>query len=413
MKYANITLSTLLLFSLSSTLVHADFEHEREHGNQRQRPGQGAGQSPIGFPSQQPSRPTTISNVELQVNNYFQGQAQLDLLQDFYISNQLNGQRIQDISIIASTEAGRGEAQLLLNGQQLEQGKTVSQGMNTYTFIVDPFANMVGQSLRTISLNLRGRFFIQKVIFNLAQQGQGGSWPNPYPMPVPQPRNEIVRQIVNESITEEGGIELFRLFNLGMVRQGQTVKRITITGRSNRGFGMADLQINGQIMSAPQRLAEYQSTLTFDLASGSRIGQEIRSLQIHLRGMVQIDEVTIEIENQATSLPRRFEQVVNQRLYDTNGIELSRLAMIPANLNNQMVDSVELTLRNGDMGTKLSLCQVQLGQYQRIDCGAQVFVSQGRQVIRLTLPSAARLQEISLSVRMGMIDVDAIAINFR
>jgi hypothetical protein len=240
-------------------------------------------------------------------------------------------------------------------------------------------------------------------------------------MPMPAPRNEIVRQQVNERITDEGGIELFRLLGLGMTRQGQAIKRVTITGRSDRGFGMADLQVNGQLTSAPQRLSDYSNTLTFDLPQGLRIGQEIRSLQIHLRGMIQIDEVSIEIDNQSgrpdsgspERIQRRFEQVINQRLYDTNGVELSRLAMIPTNLDNQIVDSVELTLRNGDMGTKLSLCQTQMGQYQRIDCGAQVFVSQGRQIVRLTLPAGARLREISLAVRMGMIDIDSMAINFR
>jgi hypothetical protein len=66
------------------------------------------------------------------------------------------------------------------------------------------------------------------------------------------------------------------------------------------------------------------------------------------------------------------------------------------------------------MGVKLSLCQiVQQGPYQNVDCGAQVFVSGGRSVVRLTTRSIARLQDLSLSVRMGMVDVDSIAINLR
>ena len=203
-----------------------------------------------------------------------------------------------------------------------------------------------------------------------------------------------------------------------MNRQGQVIKRVSITGRSARGIGMADLQVNGQLVGFPQRLGEYSDTITFELNSGLRIGQDIRSLQVHLLGAMNIEEVTIEIENQSSSRlpdrgPRRFEQVINQRLYDTNGIELSRLAMIPSNLDNQIVESVELTLRNGDLGTKLSLCQVQSGQFQRVDCGSQVFISRGRQVVRLTLQGFAKLRDVSLAVRMGMIDLDSIAINFR
>lgn len=409
MKLAHITLSALLL--LSSTLSLADSEREGR-GDNRRGSDQGRPGNTIGFPAPQPTRPMPNQMVELQVNNYFQGNSQLDLLQDYYISSQLRGQRIQDITIVAATEAGQGVAQLIINGQQSEQGQTVSQNLQNYTFRVGPFSNTLGQTLRTASLNLRGRFFIQKVIFNLLQQGS-----DQWPQPVPTPRNEIVRQQVDQRINEEGGIELFRLFGLGMSRQGQIIKRVTITGSSARGGGMADLLVNGQMITSPQRLSEYSNTVSFDLGAGQRIGQEIRTLQVHLRGMIQISEVTIEIENKGSEqqgrLPRRFEQVINQRLYDTTGVELSRLAMIPSNLSGQIVDSVELTLRNGDMGAKVSLCQIQMGQYQRVDCVQQVFVAQGRQVIRLSLPTAARLQDISLAVRMGMVDIDSIAINFR
>lgn len=410
MNLANITLSILLLFSSAITLA----DHDRDHGERRR------GGDQIGFPDQPlpnmpfPQPASRSTNVELQINNFFQGMNQVDLLEDFNVLDQLQDRRIRDVTVVASSEMGRGEVQLMLNGQLPRRGEIISQGLNSYTFIVDQYSNTLGQNLQMVSLNLRGRIFIQKVVFNLEQQDSRADR-----FPQPTPRNEIISQAINQRINEEGGFELFRLFGLGMSRQGQMVRRVSITGRSVRGMGMADLILNGQAISPPQRINEFSNTVTFDLGSGLRIGQEIRSLQIHLRGMIQVDDVSIEFENQMSSprLPdrgsRRFEQMVNQRLYDTNGIELSRLLMIPSQMDNQIVDSVELTLRNADFGTKLSLCQAQLGQFQRIECGNQVFVSQGRQVVRLTLPGMARLRDISLAVRMGMIDLDSIAINFR
>lgn len=412
MNLANITLSVLLLLSSTLTLAGA----ARDSGGRR-------GGDQIGFPNQpfpqqwppvETQRPNRAS-VELQINNFFQGMNQVDLLEDFNVIDQLQDQRIRDITIVASSEMGHGEAQLLLDGQTLDRGQILSQGLNSYTFRVAPFSNTLGQNLHMISLNLRGRIFIQKVIFNLDQQDSRSDR-----FPQPTPRNEIVNQVVNQRIIGEGGFELFRLFGLGVSRQGQIIRRVSITARSARGLGLADLRLNGQAMSLPQRISEFSETITFELGSRSRIGQDIQSLQVHLvGGMIQVDEVSIEFENPMSSPrmpdrgPRRFQQVINQRLYDTNGIDLSRLAMIPAQLDNQIVESVELTLRNGDMGTKLSLCQIQSGQFQRMDCGAQVFISQGRQVVRLSPLGMAKLRDVSLAVRMGMIDLDSIVINFR
>jgi hypothetical protein len=410
MNLKNVVLYALLLLSSNITLADSD----REQGD-RQR---GGGQ--ISFPNQQPSWPSSSApaNVELQVGNYFNGMAQLDLLKDYYTANQLQGQIIKDITIFAATERGQGTAALLLNGQQLEREQVVSQRVGSYTFKVDQFGNSVGRNLRTISLNMRGNFFIEKVVFNLVQTNSTGDSRRD-PFPTPAPRNEIVTQKVNQRIMEEGGVELFRLFGLGLSRQGQIVKRITLTANSARGMGMAELLVNGKAIGMQQRLSEMTNTVSFDLAPGSRIGQALLALQIHVRGMVNIEAVSIEFESQMSgpSLPdrnqRRFEQVINQRLYDSNGIEVSKLAMIPAQLDGRIVDSVELNIRNADMGTKLSLCQIQSGQFQRVECGMQTFVSQGRQTVRLMPQGIVKVHDLSLAVRMGMIDLDSIVINFR
>jgi hypothetical protein len=328
---------------------------------------------------------------------------------------QLQGLRIQDVTIVASTEQGQGRASLKLNGMQLESEKIVARQMSSYTFRVDPFANVVGQSLRSIELGMQGRFYVEKIIFNvLENSGPNGPGPG---RPPEGPRVETIRQQLNERIQQEGGLELFRMFNLGMERQGQEIRRVTVLARSARGHGQASLLVNNQPVSSAQNVDSVSSRITFDLNRGMRIGSEIQGLKLYFRGDITVEEVSIEIEkrggNGGGPLERRFEQIVNQRLYDTSGVDLRSLMQIPQRLEDRLVDSVELTLRNSDMGVRIKLCQVIQDQYQSVNCGAPVMISSGSQIVRLTSVNFARLRELSLSSRMGMIDIDRIAINFK
>jgi hypothetical protein len=418
MNLKHLVLSALLL---SSSTVHAD---NIGWGN---RPGQPQRPTQPNRPNQpnQPMDPwgnggggqeSQARTVEENIQSYFNNQSRLDLLSDQYIRSQLQGSRIRDITIVASTEQGQGQAFLVLNGQSIESSKVVARQMASYTFRVDPFANVVGQSLRTIELSMQGRFYVEKVIFNMLENS-GPNGPGPTPQPS-GPQVEVVRQQLNERIQQEGGLDLFRMFNLGLERQGQSIRRVTVLARSSRGMGQGSLMINNQQASSSQNVGQDSTRLTFELSQGMRIGQEIQRLQLYFRGDIAVEEVSIEIERRGggqipPSQERRFEQVVNQRLYDTNGVELRNLMQIPSQFSERLVDSVELTLRNSDMGVRLKLCQVIQDQYQSVNCGAPVTISAGSQVVRLSSVNFAKLRELNLSSRMGMIDIDRIAINFK
>ena len=113
-------------------------------------------------------------------------------------------------------------------------------------------------------------------------------------------------------------------------------------------------------------------------------------------------------------LERRIEQAVNQRIYETNGVRLLDLMRLDRRHENRIVDSVELILNNSDYGVLLKLCQqVSTGPYQSVVCANNIMVSPGMRLVRLSSLNYARLSEISLSVRMGMISIERIAINFR
>lgn len=290
--------------------------------------------------------------------------------------------------------------------------------MSSYTFRVDPFANEVDRTLRRIELSMQGRFYVEKVIFNLLEtSGPNGPGPG---RPPEGPTAEVIRQQLNERIQQEGGLELFRMFNLGMERRGQAVSRVTVLARAQRGFAQASLMVNNQQSGIAQSLGMGQSRITFDLQPGMRIGEQIQGLRLYFRGDLQIDEVSIEFDKRGGGggfpippMERRIEQIVNQRLYDTSGVALSQLMNLDRRFDDRVVDSVELVLRNSDIGVRLKLCQVVADRFATVNCAAPVTISSGAQVVRLQGVNLARLRETQLSTRMGMIDIERIAIIFR
>ncbi len=358
-----------------------------------------------------------IRQEEIIVREYFQGQSRLDLLRDAYTRSRLQGERISDVVITASTEMGRGEARVLVNGMSTVEGaQSVERSMRDYSFRIDPFANVVGQSLRTLDLEMRGRFYVEKVVFNIVRVNTP---PGPGPGHPGQPQIEVVRQQLNKTIQGEGGLNLFRTFNLGVERQGQSLRKVTILARSARGNGQAQLHVNDQSSGISQSIGMNSTRLSWEL-SGQRIGQQIQGLRLQIRGNVVIEEVSIEIETRSAPGPgpgnpgeRRIEQVINQRLYDTSGVALSQLMRIERRHEERLVESVELVLRNADMASKIKLCQTIEGQFQSISCGNPTMLQGGSQVVRLTSLNFAKVRELSLSVRMGMIDIDRIVINLR
>jgi hypothetical protein len=246
-------------------------------------------------------------------------------------------------------------------------------------------------------------------------QNDGPNYPGPgYP---PESQVEVVRQQVNQTIQTEGGLHLYRMFNLGAERQGQALRRVTLMARALRGSAQISLLKNSETNSYAQTIGMSSTRISFDLA-GARIGQEIQALKLYFRGDILVEEVSLEFDRNGNypgpnPLPEmRIDQIVNQRLYETSGVNLTALMRIDPRQYNRIVTSVELTLRGSDYGTRLSLCQQVQGQ-QAINCGQMQVMQPGSQRIILTPANFARLSELSLSVRMGMIDIERIVINVR
>ena len=323
MNFKHLVLSALLLASSS---IHAGDTIGWGNGPSYPPSPSYPPQTPS-FPSQQPSYPSypsypsspsqpsdpsfpgtiSIGNdpwgnssqpriVEENVQSYFQSDDVLNLLEDPYIEMQLQGQQIRDITVITSSEDGNGLATMVLNGQSIESSKQVSRLLAPLSFRVDPFSNVAGRSLLSAQLYMRGDFYVEKVIFNLLSSNSP-SGPGPCPPPHGQPQGpqiEVVRQPISQQIQQEGGLDLNRVFNLLMTRQGQVIRRVNVVARGN---GSASLLVNNQAVSYAQGIGYNSSRLSFDLNPRSSVGREIQALKLYFRGNIIIDEVSIEVES--------------------------------------------------------------------------------------------------------------------
>jgi len=227
--------------------------------------------------------------VEQDVRRYFDQRSSLDLLLDSYTRSQLLGRRVRDIRISMATEQGRGQASLLINSRQLEPSVIVARDVRDYSFRIDPFTNEVGRSVRSLSLEMQGRFYVDRVVFVL-EEDRGSIDPFPGPS-----RTEVVRQQINQTFDREGGINLFRQLPL-LERQGRIVKRVNVVAMAQRGAGVISLLQNSQSYGQSQGVGFSPTRLTFELDGRGRIGLELQSLRLQINGSVTVLEVSVELE---------------------------------------------------------------------------------------------------------------------
>lgn len=235
--------------------------------------------------------------VEENVQRYFERFQTLDLLIDSYTRNQLLGKKVKSVRISMASESGRDAAGLLINGRQIEASKFASRDLQDYIFTMDPWSNDVGRGLRTLELQMQGRFYVDKVVFELAEDD---SAPVPFPMPS---QSEVIRQQINQTFEGEGGLNLFRQFPL-FEHLGQTVRRVIITAMSQRYSGTAMLLKNTENFGQAQAVGSQPTRLIFEMG-GERIGDDLQSLRLQFNGQITVLDITVELDQNEQSWPGR------------------------------------------------------------------------------------------------------------
>ncbi len=416
--------SSLLLSLLSAHTIYADFTFEPDRPVEPSRPRPGQPNHPTQPTDPWGDRPQDRYEdrygqeriIERQIRRYVLQEPVLDLLQDFSLRRELDGKELLEVSIIASTEQGRGTAQLRINRLEMDYPQTVQRALTLYTFRADPLRNIIGRDILDLELGLRGKFYIEKVAFKVRERSQ---YPD-RPTRPERPRVEVVRQIVNEAIEGEGGITLDRHLNLAL-HHGKIVKRLLVKARSLRGgYARVELQVNGQRRQEAS-LSGYSSEVALDFYSQERLGIDIRSIKAVIRGSAIIEEVALELESRGAGpgpgpidpypSERRIERVLNTRLFDGQTLELRNVLALNPRLEEREVESLEVVIRGSEFGARVKACQ-KMGVYGSITCSPVEVLDGNYTVLRLTLPYGTKAREAALQVR-GTLDLESIALNLR
>jgi hypothetical protein len=232
---------------------------------------------------------------------------------------------------------------LKLNGQKIE-AKLI--GTNSYETV---FAVPSLQEFDSLSLKIRGSAYIEKVSASLKSQyggdgndGQGGI-----------NQNGVVKAHINQTTQ---GVHVYKVKQLiksqNQVRlQGMKVKKVIMKASSLRGNAKATLLINGSPAGYSQIIPMYPTRMVFELSSYSQniIGQDVRSIQIEVRGKVTTKMVAIKVATNDHGQGGYNNNVlvdVNQTVYGSQRLSLVNLLPYGTHVDrNKKIEAITIVAR--------------------------------------------------------------------
>lgn len=363
-----------------------------------------------------------LNNLKLNVNG--NAGSSLDLLGGVGVRQSLRGQKVQSVIVKAARSQQQAYATkttyiLRINGQAFSQPQEITMLPYEVSLAIPPYVDL-SNPLNGMDLVFQTDPGSQQTvdIINVAfYVNDVAPPPTPQPPPPPPPLGgqvEFVVQPTEDEIRGQDTVDFIKELNLGAVRKGQLLQRITLTANAKRQAGDAQLVINGIKVGAVQTITQQKSQLLFDLAPNMRLGEEIRSLGVYVRGEIYLHEMTAEIRSQYGTSERRLEFAVNQLLTDPDGMEMTDFEQIPSRLYERFIESVEIQISGNSSGEILRLCQADAnGKPSMTNCGDYTMVpGQGLQSIKLPGYRSTTLENTVLVFRPN-IKVESMAINFK
>lgn len=96
---------------------------------------------------------------------------------------------------------------------------------------------------------------------------------------------------VNQTFRGENILPLRRILDIDGQYRGYDIKRVVVFGSSAAGHGQATLLINGRQEGQTETLDIFGTRAVFEVRPGTTIGEDLRTLQLQLRGNITIDRV--------------------------------------------------------------------------------------------------------------------------
>jgi hypothetical protein len=113
--------------------------------------------------------------VERAINQRFRGQNTLAVRALLGIDQSYRGQRVKAVILTASTAAGQGQAQFVVNDFAVGRPQVVSTRTQEYRFTPGRL-NVIGQDIQTMKIDLSGNFYVDRiaVVFEGGNGRNGG-----------------------------------------------------------------------------------------------------------------------------------------------------------------------------------------------------------------------------------------------
>jgi hypothetical protein len=113
--------------------------------------------------------------AEAMVNRSYRDNDRIDVLEYLNLdSPACRGRVLQSVQMVASTNAGQGDAHLGINGNVVSRAQNVSRSLQTVTFPANGYA--LG-AIRASHIVFHGNFFVRSITINFMPMGPVGPGP--------------------------------------------------------------------------------------------------------------------------------------------------------------------------------------------------------------------------------------------
>lgn len=319
-------LTMILAFSFNN--AHAQYQSDWEQGFNDYQIVNGIG----------------IEETQSYVGQYLSQGDHIQLMQKLKLKQAIRqGKKVLSITVNAQASSYNSKLILKVNGQKID-AQPVSA--SSYGTVFQVPALLQHDSL---AIKVKGSAYVESVSATIKSMHSGGHGQGGIN------QNGVVKAIVHK-VTQ--GTKVLKVKQLiksqnRIKLQGLKVKKVIMKASSRRGRGQATLLINGSPVGYSQTVPMGQTRLVFNLGSWSQniIGQDIRSIQIQVKGNITTKMVGLKLaqnghgrHNQSISIN------VNQAFYGSQRLSLASLLPYGSQVNqNKQIEAITIVARGRGM----------------------------------------------------------------
>lgn len=350
-----------------------------------------------------PPAPTPIvENREIrlieEVNRFYTGVSTIALRELFRLDQSYRGFEVLKVELQAQSNFGRAQAQLVVNGRDEGFSQTIDDRRSIMSFDLPSYSNVIGETLQSFQLSLRGQVQVVRVAVTLA----------------PVQRLEVVESDYRQWFRGNNLIPVRQILGLGGIHNGKKLEFVELTASSSAGRAQALLVINGQNAGLPQIIDNWTSTVRFEVPasmSGNILGRDIQTVELRIVGNVTTQSIAAGVIAQGRGpvpprpipLPSVQEREPNILVTGQQLISLSSI-LDDARYAHRRVSRVEITGRSRDGFGRVSVCE------SAYDCGFAQTLNRG-QTFTSHYVSGATLQSLQINAQ-GYLMIQKVVIHF-